>query len=140
METSSLPIIGRYVTVSFPEWGDVSFKAKVDTGAYRCAIHAEQIQEDTQRHVLTFVIPLSWDEKEYQRISCQATEYKQRRVRNTSGVLETRYCVTTKIEILGKIYDADCTLANRSQMRRALLLGATFLKGKFLIDLRVKMG
>lgn len=129
METPVLPIIGRTTEVRFPEWGSGFLHAKVDTGALFSTIHAEAIREEKGGSVPELVFRM-YAHPDF----CRSTRYRKVRVRSTSGHLETRYCVTAVIEIDGKTYETECTLADRSKMRIPVLLGRKLLRGHFLVD------
>jgi hypothetical protein len=61
-------------------------------------------------------------------------DYETVRVRNTSGVLETRYVVYLEVAVNGKTFVTPFTLSNRSNMIFPALLGRRALAGRFLVD------
>lgn len=137
MESGRLPLIGRKTKVRFPQWGSIILPAKVDTGALFSTIHAEAIREKKGQVVPTLffhIHPSPGDAAEPHPILCEVTKYRKVRIRSTSGDLESRYCVTAIIEMDGKMYETECTLADRSKMRVPVLLGRKFLRGNFLVD------
>ncbi|MFW5926671.1 MAG: ATP-dependent zinc protease [Wenzhouxiangella sp.] len=141
-------IIGACEWVALPELGINRLRARVDTGAKSCALHAGEI-EQVERDGVTFAIfqvPIGRHE-DMRWQSCEARVRRIRRVRNTSGELEERLTIRTPLVIGHSRWEVDMTLTNREKMRYRMLLGRaamenhalvyparTFLQGKPRLD------
>ena len=141
-------IIGACEWIALPDLGIDRLRARVDTGAKSCALHASAIE------------PFSRDEEDWVRFRvhlghprprgdqvCEARLLSVRRVRSTSGEAEQRFTIRTPIVIGHSRWWVDVTLADRGRMRYRMLLGRkamenhalvyparTFLQGKPRLD------
>ncbi len=131
-----LPIVGRYVGVHLvhPE-AEVTIRAKVDTGAYRSAVGVDYIEQridDDGREFLAYGIKcdngIVSDFVEY--------DFDKVKVRSSFGHEELRYFVPIEVLIFGVKYRTKATLADRSKLKRTMLLGRMLLAGNFLVDVR----
>jgi len=128
-------IIGRKEKISFPEWGVHLISCKIDTGAYTSSVHrdfAEEREENGEK-VLYFKL-LSTLDRKYSGKELRATNYTQKRVKNSFGEAEVRYKVSTKVRMFGEDFEAEFTLTDRSKMRNAVLIGRKLIHGRFLVD------
>ena len=132
-------VIGRMDYVDFPEWGLTGIEAKVDTGAYGCALHCHHVEVIDQegQPVLRFKL-LDPDHPEYNDRYLHATRFSEKSVRSSSGQVEHRYSVKTKLRLFGRSYRTEFSLTDRQQMRYPVLIGRKFLKKRFLVDVSVK--
>ncbi|HEX6461901.1 MAG TPA: RimK/LysX family protein [Candidatus Saccharimonadales bacterium] len=127
-------IIGRAEEMHFPEYHIHNVPAKIDTGAYRSAIHASNIRLNKKTGVLTFRLlgghpvcgPLAQ--------VVETNFFKVVSVANSFGHSEERYEVKLKTKIGPKVFIARFTLADRSKKIYPILLGRTLLSRRFLID------
>lgn len=127
-------IIGACEYVALPELGIDRIRARVDTGAKSCALHAsdiELIEVDGQKRVVFHVHRGSPQPNRWQR--CEAALLAQRRVRNTSGEFEERYTIRTPLIVGHSRWDVDITLTNRERMRYRMLLGRTAMENHALV-------
>lgn len=124
-------VIGAFEKVSFPDFGLFDVVAKVDTGATSGSLHATRIKEialPTGEKALTF---LPYGKKK--RITVNSFELKE--VRSSNGVSSLRYFVPTTIEIEGVQYPIEVSLADRTLMKKAVLVGRQFLRSHgFIVD------
>ncbi|WP_205596490.1 RimK/LysX family protein [Wenzhouxiangella sp. XN201] len=127
-------IIGACEWVALPDLGISQLRARVDTGAKSCAMHASDI-EQVERDGVSFAIfhvPIGRHEAtRWQR--CEAEVRRIRRVRNTSGELEERLTIRTPVVIGHSRWDVDITLTNREKMRYRMLLGRTAMENHALV-------
>ena len=127
-------IIGACEWVALPELGINQLRARVDTGAKSCALHAgeiEQIERDGKT-IAIFHVPIGRHEAmRLQR--CEAEVRRVRRVRNTSGELEERLTIRTPMVVGHSRWDVDITLTNRERMRYRMLLGRTAMEDHALV-------
>lgn len=127
-------VIGRAEELSFvaPEIPNVP--AKVDTGAYRSAVHATEIKLSKDGKTLSFELlgghPVCGAMS--QKISTDS--FSQVQIANSFGHTELRYEVKLRVKLGPKVFLAAFTLANRSQKIYPVLLGRKMLNGRFFID------
>lgn len=127
-------IIGACEWVALPELGIRQLRARVDTGAKSCALHAsdiEPIEVDGQKRVL-FKVPIG-NPRPKHWLHCDVPLLAQRRVRNTSGEFERRYTIRTSLIIGHSRWDVDITLTNRERMKYRMLLGRTAMENHALV-------
>ena len=128
-------IIGRSEKVSLPEFNLNDIDSKVDTGAYRGAIHvseAEEVEKDGQKSLR--LIFLDEAHPEYNNKEFFVKNYKKTTVKNSIGGKEERYIIATTIKIGGKKIKIDLGVSDRKDMRYPLLVGRRTLKGRFIVD------
>ncbi|WP_375585452.1 ATP-dependent zinc protease [Cyclobacterium xiamenense] len=128
-------IIGRKELVGLPDWSIDAIVAKVDTGAYNCAIHADAVIEQTEQgqSILEFVL-LPVSEPAFSGKKIRTTSYQVKNVRNSFGQMEKRFLVHTRLVLGAQSIPVAFTLSNRSKMKHAVLLGRKMLKNRFLVD------
>ena len=141
-------IIGACEWVALPELGINRLRARVDTGAKSCALHASAIEAFTRDEIdwVRFRIHLGHPRPHDDRL-CECRLKAVRRVRPTSGHAEPRYTIQTPIIIGHSRWMVDITLTDRGRMRYRMLLGRkamenhalvyparTFLQGKPRLD------
>ena len=123
--------LGVFEVVSFPEMGGLNVRAKIDTGAYTGALHCTKIreEEDNKGKVLYFV-PFGQPKNEVAK-----RDFSRRSVTSSNGQPQKRYFIKTIVKVRGKNYPITLSLADRSEMRRPLLIGRKFLRANnFLVD------
>jgi hypothetical protein len=122
-------VIGRIEHVDFPslEWLDVP--CRVDSGAFRSSLHCERFHvTDDVLHV-QFLPAGSWTRFE---------TFSNATVKSSNGAAEERFLVDLPMRIFGTIFTASFTLTDRTVMKYPALLGRTFLREGFLVDIRRK--
>jgi hypothetical protein len=135
MKTDLKPIIGRASLVDFPELSLKSIPAKTDTGAYRSAIHAEDIEVITKDGIDTLHFNVLKNHTSSPgSASTEATEYRIVSIENSFGDREKRYEVKLLCIINGKRVRASFTLANRSKKKYPILIGRRLTNRRFLVD------
>jgi hypothetical protein len=107
---------------------------KIDTGAFRSAIHATDInivtvdgQEVLKCNLLGH--PCSPVVRPF-----ETTDFKQVIVTNSFGHDETRYEISLKVKLGPKIFKTSFTLADRSRNLFPVLAGRKLLKDRFYVD------
>jgi hypothetical protein len=127
-------IIGRSDVVHFMDFTIADIPAKIDTGAYRSAVHADRIELSKDAHELSFRLlgghPL------YGAIAQEITtkEFEKVVISNSFGHKEGRFEVKLRIKIGPKVFKAAFTLADRSTMVYPILIGRKVLNHRFLVD------
>ncbi|MBX4190572.1 RimK/LysX family protein [Candidatus Saccharibacteria bacterium] len=126
-------VIGSFEKISFPGFGVFNVIAKVDTGATSGSLHATHIKE----------ITLSTGEKAVRfraygaKPSVTISSYKYKWVRSSNGVSAMRYVVPTLIVIKGVHYPIEVSLADRTLMKKGVLIGSRFLRSHgFIVDVK----
>lgn len=132
-------IIGRRDKIDLPGLEIFDIKAKVDTGAYGCALHCHHIKiiEKDGKKVLSFqVLDPSYVDFEDQIFHFE--HFEDRIIRNSGGETEHRYIIKTELVIFNTKETVEFSLTNRAKMKYPVLLGRKFLTGKFLVDVQLK--
>lgn len=124
-----LHTIGRIDRVDFPDLGLFDVPAKIDSGAYTCSIHCEDVQAcyENGQHMVSFRVTGS-DRQHH------APVLASRRVRSSFGQSAYRYTIKTRIVIFSKDYPVELALTDRSAMKYPVLLGRQLLRNRFIID------
>lgn len=131
--------IGRRDKVDLPEFKLIDIEAKIDTGAYGCALHCHHIQLDQsgEAPVLTFkVLDASHPEAKDRVFS--SSRFKTKKVKNSGGQSEDRFVITTSLTLFRETHEVEFSLTDRSSMKYPMLIGRKFLAGKFMVDVEQK--
>lgn len=125
-------VIGRSEVVTFVDHEIISVPAKTDTGAYRSAIHASNIE--VKDGVLHFELlgghPVCGAMSKHMTV----TDFSEAWVANSFGHREKRYEVKLKVKLGPKVFIARFTLADRAKKIYPILLGRKLLNNRFLVD------
>jgi hypothetical protein len=130
-----LPTIGWREWVSLPEFGIKRIKVKVDTGARSSSLHAfhlETFERDGATWVRFQVHPVQRKTVKTVTVECAVLEY--RNVRSSNGKTSRRPVVVTTVELLGRQWPVELTLASRDEMGFRMLLGREAIRKRFLVD------
>lgn len=127
-----LPTIGFCEYVDLPRWRISGLPAKVDTGARSSALHVENLGELAHNRV-RFDVMLD-RRKTHRRVPVVATVLRRSRVRSSSGELQLRYFVRTKLHLGPHRMDIEISLVDRRDMIFRMLLGRSVLEHRFLVD------
>lgn len=131
----SLPVVGWCEWVELPEFKVEAVKAKVDTGAKTCAIHAyfvEPYEKEGQTWV-KFGLHPNQDSLE-ESVECHAPLADRRKVTDSGGHTEERFVICTKVQVGEQLFEAEMTLTNRDSMRFRMLLGRNALNTRFVVN------
>ena len=128
-------MIGNCEWCAFPELGIPAIKARVDSGAKTSCLHAfdiELFERDGASWVRFEVHPL----QKNQRVSFarEAKVVDRRKVKSSSGEVEKRYVITSRLEIGESGWPVELTLTNRDSMGYRMLLGREAMRGRVIID------
>lgn len=133
--TESLPVIGWREWLGLPQLGVKRVKAKIDTGARSSSLHAldiEEFQRDGHDYVRFVVYPRQ--NSGQKPVHCEMPVLEFRDVRSSNGRVQRRAVIRTTLELLGREFDVDLTLADRSRMGFRMLVGREAIRGRFLVD------
>ena len=127
-------LIGRLERVSLPEFGLENLEAKIDTGAYNGSIHVSEVYEEEVdgKKVLKFKL-LDEEHEVYNDKVFSVEEYEIKKVKNSLGD-EDRYFIPTKMVLKNKEFNVKLGLADRTDMRRPILIGRKIIKNHFIVD------
>ena len=118
-------IVGAFEKVIFPEFNQ-TIMAKVDTGAYRGALHVDTLEYSGDDIFFTI---------QGEKFKVESDNIKQAYVKSSSGHVSHRPLVKTTVIINGKEYEIWIGLTNRKAMHFPALIGRYFLRtNKLLVD------
>lgn len=132
--THELAVVGWREWVALPNFLTRPLRAKIDSGATTCALHAFYV-EAFERHGEAWVrFGLHPNLHTDDVVHCEAPVLDQRSVRDSGGRSELRYVIATVIQIGDTDFPAEVTLTNREPLRYRMLIGRNALRGRFLVD------
>lgn len=120
-------LVGWREWVALPELGLGKIKAKVDTGARSSSLHAEQIEVldvDGRRRV-RFTTRSG-------RV-CEADLHDMRTVKSSTGHVQDRYFIRTRIVMGQRSWPIDLSLTSRTRMKFGMLLGREAMKNGIIV-------
>ncbi|MEY3835268.1 MAG: hypothetical protein RI989_696 [Bacteroidota bacterium] len=131
-----MDIIGRKTIIQLPELGGKNVRAKIDTGAFRTAVHCESWALIEKEGKQLLEVTIQWEEGI--PVVLHFEKFQKRTIKNSFGQTEDRYCVRTLILIHRKKIQSEISFTNRSGMRYPVLLGRKTIGKKFLVDVSLK--
>jgi len=124
-------LIGRSDRIDLPDFGLHNVQARIDTGAASSSIRASYIREVQNKDGSTELqFCLLGDRKHRYR----KKKYSIKRVKSSNGQVQERYAVKLEVELFGKRYKTDFTLAQRKEMKYPILIGRRLLRNRFVVD------
>lgn len=127
--------IGRTEYIALPKLGVARVEAKMDTGAYRSAIHYQKLQLRKVNGHEELVVTFNMGRK---RSKMVFKRFRSVTVKSSTGQRTERYLVSTQVRLNGFSVKTQFTLFDRSDMKYQVLLGRKFLRGRFLVDVSKK--
>ncbi|MEM9494601.1 MAG: RimK/LysX family protein [Pseudomonadota bacterium] len=134
-QKSSKTILGWREWATLSDCADSCVKAKIDTGAKTSALDAQgmRVVDHAGHECVEFFLPARAGQND-EPLYGVAPLAGRRTVRSSNGEEEERFLVTMKV-VLGRApLFIDVTLADRSAMVFAMLIGRDVLAGRFLVD------
>lgn len=135
LNSKILTVIGWREWVELPELGVEAIKAKVDTGARSSSIHVFDLHEyekEGKTWVRYKLHPIQRKSTPTLEVNSEVLEYRS--VRSSSGKATRRPVIVTTLNMLGRSFPVELTLASRDKMGFRMLLGREAIRGKFLVD------
>ncbi|MCB0791635.1 MAG: ATP-dependent zinc protease [Flavobacteriales bacterium] len=124
-------LIGRLEYIALPGLGIPRVQAKIDTGAYRSALHYQRIRTRTVGGEKQLVVSFQMGGLRKTKVF---KHFKRVTVKSSTGQRTRRYLIATTVRLNGHRVRTQFTLFDRSDMKYQVLLGRKFLRGRFLVD------
>lgn len=127
-------LIGWKEYIDLPEFALKDIPAKIDTGAKTSVLHCRQVEliKKGRKQFVRF-IPLD-DRFGSTEEAFILPFHSERKIRNSFGQEENRYIIKTRIVLFGETFDIELSLRDRADMEFPILLGRSFIRRKFLVD------
>lgn len=135
MAAIKLTTIGRIEHIALPGLGVARVGAKIDTGAYRSALHYQRLKVRTVDGVKYLTVVFQMGGRRKTRIF---RIFKRVSVKSSNGETSRRYLISTRVCLGPHTVRAQFTLFDRSDMKYQVLLGRKFLRGRFVVDVSGK--
>lgn len=128
-------IVGSEEWCTLPELGLPAIKARIDSGAKTSSLHAFNIEpfEENGKYWVKFSIhPIQNNRKIVKH--CQAEVIDRRTVKSSSGSVEKRYVILTRMSLGNITWNVEVTLTNRDSMGYRMLIGRQAMEDRVLVD------
>jgi hypothetical protein len=96
-------------------------------------MHCEDIHVESDGGVPVLVVTFQGEDSHREH---RFTDFRETQVKSSNGLSENRYLVTLPVHIFGTDFSTEFTLTNRTEMKYPVLLGRTFLRHGFIVDVR----
>jgi hypothetical protein len=131
--------IGWKEYLRFPDWRLGPIKAKIDTGARTSALGIVNYELHRSNGTLMATLHLALNRLKPQKITVVQTPIlRMVVVSNSGGIREERPLIETTISLGPVCKLVQFTVANRSSMRFAMILGRKALEKDFVVDVSRK--
>lgn len=127
--------IGRLEHIALPGIGVARVEAKIDTGAFRSALHYQALKLRTRGGIRQLVVTFQMGGIRKVKVF---RSFKRVTVKSSNGETSRRYLINTQVKLNGHTVRTQATLFDRSDMKYQVLLGRKFLRGRFLVDVSRK--
>jgi hypothetical protein len=128
-----LVIIGRAEYIDIVDTA-IGVPAKIDTGAFRSAIHAKNIKVKKKDGVEVLTCDLLGHKCSPIVRKFETENFSTVTITNSFGQDEKRYEINLKVKMGPKIFKTSFTLADRSNNLFPILVGRKMLKNRYLVD------
>lgn len=132
---ATLPLIGWREWAALPQFGVDRIKAKIDTGARSSSLHAfalKRFRRGDASWVRFQIHPAQRKKTPSFDVEVEVMEY--RLIRSSNGKAARRPVIVTEIEMMGRRWPIELTLASRDEMGFRMLLGREAIRNRFLVD------
>jgi hypothetical protein len=130
-----MKILGRSDRVDLPGLGLTNILAKIDTGAWTSSLHCSRAE--VVKGKLEFIL-VDKDNPAVTGAKFTVKKFTRREIKNSFGMAEMRFVITTKVKIYNHLINAEFSLSDRDKLRFPVLLGRKILRDRFLIDVTEK--
>ncbi|MDA3945409.1 MAG: RimK/LysX family protein [Helicobacteraceae bacterium] len=125
--------MGRNELVSLPDLQFFDIDAKIDTGAYSCSIHCDDIRlSDDNRKVHFRLLDESHPDYHDKEIVMPVSEIRQ--VKSSNGTTQERIFIKTLLQLFSLDFETELSLTDRKSMKYPMLIGRKFLEDRFIVD------
>ncbi|KAL9654573.1 hypothetical protein ABK040_006637 [Willaertia magna] len=144
-QTSEKVVIGRREIIHFPDLGIFNMVGKVDSGAKTSCVDTCNVKINIDSQTISFDIIL--DRKDRTKVKSitdlPIKSLDGRKVKSSTGHLQSRYVITTKVCVGDKVHGheqtVELTLVERESLECPVLIGRNLIiASNFLIDCSVK--
>ncbi len=127
-------VIGACEWVGLPSLGISALRARVDTGARSCALHASDQVAFKKSGIdwVSFHVHVGFD-KTRRSIACEARLFDIRKVKSSSGDIEERFTIQVPLVIGAYSWPVEITLTNRERMRYRMLIGRAAMRDHAIV-------
>ena len=137
VDVQQKPIIGARAPIHIKE-ADLTFKARIDTGAVENSLHAYNLHVNNEDLIVKDnnigkLITFTTNNEKGQTVTLTRPIVETSLIRNAQGS-EVRYMVNLTLGEPGKEYLVRVNLKDRSAMKQKLLIGRNWLDGHYLVD------
>ena len=129
---SGRTLIGVAERIALPDWGVARLRVKIDTGAKTSALHVDDVTR-LAGELARFTVVLDKQE-EHRRVEIVSPITRIANVRSSSGAVEERVFVETRVQLGPIVKRIEISLASREPMIFRMLLGRSALRGDFVVD------
>lgn len=121
--------------IDFIDWGLENLDIKIDTGARTSVIHCKEIAliKKYRKNYVKFIL-LDDKHPQFSNQEFILPFHKEKKVKNSFGHEENRFIVKTTVKIYGKKHEIEISLRDRSNLEFPVLLGRSFIRKKYIID------
>lgn len=127
--------IGRLEHIALPGLGVPRVEAKIDTGAFRSALHYQHLKVRTRDGMKELVVSFQMGGVRKTKVF---RRFQRVTVKSSNGGTSRRYLINTQVKLNGHAVRTQATLFDRSDMKYQVLLGRKFLHGRFVVDVSRK--
>jgi hypothetical protein len=128
-------ILGWREWVGLPDLGVGAIRAKLDTGARSSALHVDTIKPFKRSGIDWVKFTILQDSRVRRpSIAARARVLDERMVRDSGGHEHLRVVIRTTLDVAGRRWPIDLTLASRAPMSFRMLLGRQGLSGRVVLD------
>jgi len=119
--------------VSLPDLQFFDIDAKIDTGAFSCSIHCDDIRL-SEDHSKVYFRLLDGSHPDYHDKEIVMDVHKITHVKSSNGTREERIFIMTDLELYGKVFKTEVSLTDRTAMTYPMLIGRKYLEDRFIVD------
>lgn len=128
-------VIGWREWVRMPLLQAQPFKAKIDSGAKTCALHACYIETFTRDDAPWVRFGIRPHRRQLGAvIHCESALIDRREVCDSGGHRALRCVIAADLLIGGELINTEVTLADREPLQYRMLIGRNALRGRFIVD------
>ncbi len=127
-------VIGRAELLHLMDYQVADIPAKIDTGAYGSAVHADKISLSADGKTLSFRLLGGHPVCGGLARDITTNDFKKVRVANSFNQTEERYMVKLRVKLGPRVCTTIFTLADRSGKAYPVLVGRKLLNKRFVVD------